>query len=86
MRVDNQSRTTNNKNFEWGNTMAILKSKPAVENEKIKVEIPQDVAERIQSYLRYSGIESVSDFFTEASLYVFSKDKGFKAFEKQENS
>lgn len=66
--------------------MALLKSKPLIEHDKIKVEIPQDVMGRIHDYLRYSGIESVSDFFTEASLYVFSKDKGFKSFEKKEKA
>lgn len=63
--------------------MALISKARINQKEKLKVEISSEVLKKIELYCQWSGVDDPSYFVEEAACYVFSKDKEFKAFQKQ---
>jgi hypothetical protein len=62
--------------------MALLSAKKISGKEKIKLEIDQEICSQITKYCEWSGIASIDDFFEEAAIYIFSKDKDWGKYIK----
>lgn len=62
--------------------MAIIKKPKNHSKVKYKIEIIESVANEIDAYMEYIGIDDPSHFFTEAASFVFSKDSEWKKHQK----
>jgi len=63
--------------------MALISKARFNQKEKIKVELSSEVLRKIEAYCQWSQIDDISFFIEEAACYVFSKDKDWKAHQKQ---
>lgn len=63
--------------------MALISKARVNQKEKIKLELSSEVFNQIEAYCAWSQIEDISFFIEEAACYIFSKDKEWKAHQKQ---
>ncbi|MGQ3891485.1 hypothetical protein [Legionella sp. CNM-4043-24] len=63
--------------------MALISKAGFKQKEKIKVELSSEVLKKIEAYCQWSQIDDIGFFIEEAACYVFSKDKEWKAHQKQ---
>jgi len=63
--------------------MALISKAGFKQKEKIKVEVSTEVLKKIEAYCQWSQIDDIGFFIEEAACYVFSKDKDWKAQQKQ---
>lgn len=63
--------------------MALISKARFKQKEKVKVELSSEVLKKIEAYCQWSHIDDIGFFIEEAACYVFSKDKEWKAHQKQ---
>ena len=64
--------------------MAIIKPKSIVEFTKIKISIDTQILAEIKRYCSYAKFEKPDEFFEEAALHIFAKDKDYKEWKDKE--
>tara|TARA_R110000868_G_scaffold266583_1_gene525826 strand:- start:41602 stop:41796 length:195 start_codon:yes stop_codon:yes gene_type:complete len=59
--------------------MALIQPKQKIEKRQIKVTLDSMILDQMNAYCEWQGIEKVDDFIEQAALFVFSKDREWKA-------
>ena len=60
--------------------MAIIKPKPTIERNQIRINIDAQVLADIERYCKYANFKKPDEFFEEAALHIMAKDKDFKGW------
>lgn len=66
--------------------MAIIKQKPDMKKEKIKIELSEETYKMINEYCAWTQIQDISYFIEEAANFVFKKDKEWKKHVEEMNT
>ena len=62
--------------------MALLKPRPEIKTEVIKISIDIKILENIQQYIEWAELKKTDEFFEQAALLAFKKDKDWKKYKK----
>lgn len=66
--------------------MPIISKKESIDMKKIKSEISAEIFNKIEKYMKWADIPNIGHFIEESAKLVFSKDKEWKQFEKNDSS
>ena len=62
--------------------MAILKPSNTTKMENISTKFPKHIKDEMIAYCKFAHIEHIQDFLTQAVEYIFSKDKEWLKYKK----
>lgn len=60
--------------------MALLAPKKITEQTKIKLEVENDLFDKINDYCAWVGISNINDFFTQSAQFILDSDKDWKNY------
>ena len=63
--------------------MSLLKPKQKIERAQYRINLDAAVLAEVKQYCDYAGFKKLDDFFEEAAIHIFSRDKAYKEWKER---